>query len=463
MKRALLTFALLAACNTLPPEVLPPPFGPLHKEDTHLFFPTGMAVTQTGALVVANGNFNHRYDFGSVVGIHADYVASFFNGGRVGDQPLVGDESAVIIGNYAGPLVLNSAGTMAFTGSRDTGVLNAVAVAPDGTVSCPPGAGPSSTDCRDGILNLKTANVQGTTAGADVDGPWSIVRGDFIPPGSTTPHPVLFVNSVVPHIDTITSGIVTTSGHIAALDDGDPSQVLFSYQTSTSLATQGNGWASGALAFDPVRRRLYTMGCYSRFAGTGAAEPGSAKCNNVATNLLRVIDVDAQAASSVQFYDMYSDVLSIETTSIMLADPDPITGASTTLYASMRNPDTLVQIALPLDYSQAPRVRRAIPMPITPADMLLIPRAGDSDLIAMISERSGALGVYDVGRQTVVAVVEGLGDSPFNVTRVPCPPEAAGSACLAATVFGECKLAFVEVPLAAPWNAVLRGRGGGCL
>jgi hypothetical protein len=464
MKRALLVCALLAACHDLPPEILPPPFGPLPENigQTHLFFPSGMAQAPSGALIVANGNFNHAYDSGSVVSLKRAFVAGFFNGSHTGDVPLDGDEPAVLIGNYAGPLTLNDSGTIGYTGSRDTGVLNAVAINADGTLGCAPGAG-SGTDCRPGLVNLKTALISGTTNTANIDGPFSIVRGNFIPQGTTTARDVWYVNSVVPHIDAVSSGIIATSSSVAALDINDPSQVLFTLLASGPLPTQGNGWSPGMMVFDSVRRRLFMMGCYSRFAGTGAGEPGTAKCNNNTSNLLRVIDVDAQAAGDTQFFELYTDVLSIETEQIMLADPDPVTGASTSLYATMRNPDSLVQIALPLDYSQPPRVRRVVPMPITPGNMLRIARPGNSDLIAVVSERSGAIAFYDTGRQTVVSQVQGMGDSPFDVQQVTCPPEAAGSACLAVTVFGECRIAFVQVPLDTPWNATFNGRGGGCL
>ncbi len=146
----------------------------------------------------------------------------------------------------------------------------------------------------------------------------------------------------------------------------------------------------------------------------------------------------------------------------MLADPDPATQAPTTLWATMRNPDTLVQIELPLTYSVQPRVRRVVPMPLAPADMLRIPRAGASDLIAVVAERTGAVAIYDVGLGQVVAVVERLGNSPFTLAQVPCPA-GTNSACLAATVFNDCRVAFIEVPLAQPSAAVLRGRAGGCL
>ena len=44
-KSAIAAAALLAACNTMPPAVLPPPFGPDGPQAPRLFFPTGLAAT----------------------------------------------------------------------------------------------------------------------------------------------------------------------------------------------------------------------------------------------------------------------------------------------------------------------------------------------------------------------------------------------------------------------------------
>src|SRR5438132_4143342 len=116
MKRAAWAAVLLAACNTLPPDLKPPPFGPVRHGDTKLFFPTGLAATSDGALLVANGNFNHAYDGGSVVGLRPDFIKAIFTAGLSCDafptpagcdQSIPADAPAVIIGNYAGPLVLN--------------------------------------------------------------------------------------------------------------------------------------------------------------------------------------------------------------------------------------------------------------------------------------------------------------------------------------------------------------------
>jgi len=59
----------------------------------------------------------------------------------------------------------------------------------------------------------------------------------------------------------------------------------------------------------------------------------------------------------------------------------------------------------------------------------------------------------------VAAALDRLGDTPFTLKLLPSP---SGSARLVASVFGDCRLSLIEVPLDQPWNAALRGRAGKC-
>lgn len=482
MKNLLLAALFLAASCGTPPEVLPPPFGSDPQHNARLFFPTGIAITPGGALLVANGNFDRRYDAGTVVALSPSFVQSFFlppvvncdvpaNRPANCDRPIDGSAAAVLIGNYAGPLQLDPSGTLAFTASRDSGILNAVAVDPSGGLSCPAalGLGGSATDCRKGVLNLKQR--------ANLDGPFAIVQGSYAPSGPLDPstkrppppRPVLFVSSVVPHIDSITGGALITSSQVAALDLSDPTQIQVPFTLLVSnVATLGGGTAPGAMAFDPVYRRLYLAGCYQRFGGTGTGEPGSGLCGASSINALRIVNVDAQGAAQTRAHNLYADVHSSTTTQIVLAEPDAMTGAPHALWATMRNADMLVRIDLPQDNSTAPRVTRVVSLGISPADVVRIPRPGAADLFAVTAERSGTMAIYDAGLDQIVGQVDRLGDQPFSLAQFPCPPAAIGgsgsaSACLAVTIFNECRVAFVEIPLSAPWTAALRGRAGGCL
>jgi len=205
-KSAIAAAALLAACNTKPPEVLPPPFGPDGPQDPRLFFPTGLATAPDGTLLVANGNFNHAYDCGTVLTLSGTFLDSLFKpdagppldcdvaqppGGCFRPVPAGDVKGAVLIGSYAGPLALSDDGTLALTGSRDSGNVNAVQVDPGGLLHCPPGTGNDATkDCRKGLRNL-IAN--------GVDGPYAIVPGTAVVPSKGgSAQPAFFVSSVIP-------------------------------------------------------------------------------------------------------------------------------------------------------------------------------------------------------------------------------------------------------------------------
>jgi hypothetical protein len=133
----------------------------------------------------------------------------------------------------------------------------------------------------------------------------------------------------------------------------------------------------------------------------------------------------------------------------------------------MRNPDSIVRIELPASPAVAPRVRKVVPLPVSPADMARIGRTGAADLIAIVAEKANSVVIYDTGNDQVVAQVGRLGDSPFMIQQIPCPPDMpglifSGSACLATTVFGACRVAFIEVPLSQPQTSSLHGLAGSC-
>jgi len=193
-----------------------------------------------------------------------------------------------------------------------------------------------------------------------VDGPYAIVTGTAVVQSAGGPaRPVFFVSSVIPHIDQISSGVLFTSTAVAAIDMQPPWGLLFTMRAGSRFV--GGGFGVGPMVFDSVRRQLYLGGCYFRSAAFGAGEPGSALCNGVTTNLLRILNVDVQDAADPVLFDLRTDVLSIDTVQFLLGDPDPGTGAPTALWATMRNPDTLVRIELPAQPSIAPRVRKVIP------------------------------------------------------------------------------------------------------
>lgn len=467
--------ALLAACNTTPPQFLPPPFGPEGPQPARLFFPTGLvqAPGPDAGLLIANGNFDRLFETGTVVNLTRSYLDSRFlpDAGPLDcdvpdasldcTQPIPGDTSAAMIGSYAGPLVLNADAGIVYSASRDNGSLNEVAIGANGKLHCTENSGGvSSQDCRNGVRTLDLPD-------AGVDGPFTVVAGNTFLPGESTPKDVFFISSIVPHIDSISSGVITSSTHVAVVDmlalaASAPSPLLYSMRAGSQFV--GGGTGVGPMVFDGVRRQLYLAGCYVRSSALGAGEPGSTLCGGISTNYLRILGVDARDATDPTLIDLRSDVLSIYTVQLMLGDPDPATKAPQTLWATMRLPDTLVRIELPTSPSVLPRVRKVIPLPISPADMTRIPRPGAPDLIAVVAEKQNSVVIVDTTTDEVVAEVGRLGDSPFLVKQIDCPAAArfSNSACLATTVFGACRVALIEVPLLSPSQAKLRALAGTC-
>jgi hypothetical protein len=105
-------------------------------------------------------------------------------------------------------------------------------------------------------------------------------------------------------------------------------------------------------------------------------------------------------------------------------------------------------------------VRKVIPMPASPADMVRIARPGASDLIAVVTEKTNSVAIVDTGSGEVVSQIGRLGNSPFMIREVSCP--IAGSACLATSVFAGCRVALIEVPKSQPSLAKLRALIGTC-
>jgi hypothetical protein len=104
-------------------------------------------------------------------------------------------------------------------------------------------------------------------------------------------------------------------------------------------------------------------------------------------------------------------------------------------------------------------VQRIVPMPTVPSELVVIPRSGRRDLVAVTSERMGAVTIYDDQAEQVVANVDRLGDTPFGLKLY----ETEGNtARLVSGVFAGCSLALIEVPLDDPSRSALRARIGGC-
>jgi hypothetical protein len=485
---------LVAACENLP-VLLPPGFGggETPQANSQFFFPTGIAVMPDKTLLVANGNFSHLFAGGTMISVDADFIHGIFEDNQSHDCGAEGVDtggfpctrqlsetgavvSGVMIGNYAGPIGLDDAadagtpeafaatgGGTAYVGSRDSNTVDAIHVDPGGQLTCLADAGVTPNDCRQGLINTATAT------GADgnpvnLDGPYSIVSGDASPLGQPSER-VMFVSSLVPHVEDIESGIPITTSEVTVLSQANPGVPLFTMIASGEFIG-ANGAGIGPMLYDGTRRRLVLGGCYQRFGGTGAGEPATSKCTNTNLNQLRFMGVDGGATVVPSFVNLFGDLESVDLSSMVFADFDPATHEPTSLYATLRNPDVLAKISLPLDQSVAPRLNTFVTLPAVPSDLVLISRAsqGLADLVAVASERTSAIVIYDSGVDQVVANVQRVGDSPTSLRLYEMTTNDAGEpvARLVTGAFAGCSVAFIEVPLNDPASSQLRGRIGAC-
>jgi hypothetical protein len=476
--------ALLAACQTTP-DLLPPPFGPdtSAPQPPRLFFPTGLAVhPASGHLLVVNGNFNHQYSGGTLVSIDPAYLKSFFTADPAtatstpakipdgtGATPSA-FTSAVMIGNYGGPITLDPTGSIAYFGSRDSSTLDGVTIDSSGKLSClyqPAG----SIDCRPGIVNTREQYA--------IEAPYMLVNGYARLPGSpssTPDQPVMFVNQLSPTVDLIDNGVIYSSTRVAALlpysaTSTGPSSyfvaTVTAFEQDTSYSTKVRlAQGAGPAVFDYARRQLIQGGCYYRASTGSVGEPGTYKCSSLIEAYLRFIGIDEGNYAGVRFYDTVADTYSHDVEALALgnADTSQTPTLYNTLYVATRAPDLLAEYNFPSDPRLPVQLARTTPMPVSPAQLLVLKRpagASGADLVLVSDEANGTVAVFDSSSGQVVAQVEQLGSSPWGMVQLADSDDGT-KAQIAITIFQDCRIALMDVDYERPWLARVRGRLGSC-
>jgi len=274
----------------------------------------------------------------------------------------------------------------------------------------------------------------------------------------------------VPHIDEIQSGVLFTSARLVALQQSDPTKVIFSAVVTDRIT--GGGVGAGPLVFDDRRREAILGGCYVRFGSASAGgEPSTLKCGLLGNNsVLRFVPVDAGSSASTRIYDLGAQLHANDVPGLALGSVDPATGIRR-LYAVTRAPDAIVRIGLPLDPAFPPIVEAVATISSTPSQIVLLQRptgATGSELLAVTatavyetSTTAGKLIILDGLSERVVGQVEGLGDTPFAIAQFP-PQAGDKSARLAISIFGSCRVSLVDVPYDRPGEATLRANLGSC-
>jgi len=138
-----------------------------------------------------------------------------------------------------------------------------------------------------------------------------------------------------------------------------------------------------------------------------------------------------------------------------------ISSDGTSLYLALTGPNVLLVTSIPQpNQSALPTVRNIIPLSATPGSMVVIPRPAPlGDLIVITAVQSDALIIVDPNLGQVVSQLEPVGKQPFGLA---VGPEVMGKVTVYVSLFNDCSIAAVDVPLAAPETTSLRGSVGGC-
>lgn len=419
-----------AACSGPPPR---PPGGALA-------FPTGLGVTaDRGAILVVTSNFDRTFDNGEVLRVPASLFGPAATDVVLDPSALTG---RVQIGSFGGNLATSLDGKRAYVSSREDAALAVIDLTTAGLV-CLDGTG----DCRASAVPVPLGDPLGV----------SVVRTRL--PGDSAPGELVLVAQSSPtFLGTDSNGAVIQSASIAAIGPAGSTVAAGTPAGTVRYVAPIGTVGSGPPLFDEARGVAYVPGCYTRVSATLVRRCDGS--NNAGTNLLRVLDPSAGAAGYVGSVDLFNLLRGTEVAAVALSSD----GA--TLYAATRSPNALVELQLPLPLSGTPSVRRVTDLPADPSALLVLPRAGQPDLVAVSAVGQATVSIFDGRSGTVAATVERVGEQPDAMVRLDAPG-GAGPARLVVAAFSDCALTEVDVPLDAPWKAsrgvrLVSGHVGAC-
>lgn len=419
----LVPLILLAGCGT-EGTLRKPPAG-------RFYFPTAVvhmpAATGEGHLVVASSNFDNRYDFGMVTSVALDGLGlpAF---GTVVETPAVVTDLELPVGQRCdanlGCDVQGAQERLIETfAAADVGVLrrgdgvrvfiptrgannrlHAIDVsAADGAVTCAPGAtGNDPSDCTSSAASL-TQNEA-----ADVAKP------NAPEPAAATVDPA--------------TGEVFAVHRYPAFDPLGTSSNPQSYVVradGTQAALSPEYWPVGIRGASSVT-----------LAGRYALVTGYSSGLTVAP-LLRAIDrtdparlFDLSLESSFRSLDTRGSALSSDGKRLFLIG---------------RAPDMLIIVSLEDLTGERPQARaiRGVPLPDDPNHLVVIPRAGQGDLIAITCTQAGAIVLYDEDLGQISAQAFDVGGQPFGITAVRQPTAGAR---LYVTHFSDGQVGVYDIP-----------------
>ncbi len=425
MRRFLL--AGLFVFTACPPQSLPnpPPLG-------QFYFPTGIVHVDgpdagDGYLYVANANFDKRFDTGSITAVDLAKIGlPPFGAAPMGVPKQITDlkidpRSAVHLAPFAGEMVAlqRPGGVRLFVPTRSEehrlfaidaptpktadAVPGFECVVPAGTL--PPLFGPDGGhpyDCTGSGLSL--VKFEKTESG--------IPRAPSPIGIALSPAREVWVTALQ-QADTPRGSTLDPRGYIVHVD-GDAPQLF-----EKSFVSVGQGATHGVVVgsrYAYVTGRLFT--------------------SNTPANLVRAVDTQSHETFSTSLENSFTV---FEGRGIALSTDER------RMYVLGRSPDTLLVASIADASAVTPivRVERAVPVPEAPSLMVVIPRAGRSDLVAITSSTAGVIAFYDDEVGDLVGQIEGVGLQPYALAADLRP---SGGARLYVTNFSDGRVAVIDVP-----------------
>jgi hypothetical protein len=435
---------VMSACDTSTPG-LPPPGTP-GGASARLFYPIAVGVDPCGqTLYIANSNFDRAYTDGTLVSI----PTSMFNapdGGSDGGpflQPFpttAGSYSIGLLDTFASNMIVSGTCTggqdenaRLYVTTRNNGTLSSAFIAADGGFECF-GAGSGTQNCSGDAIAVSAPPL-------NFQDPFALQLA------STTIDGGVANVVLVSHLSqaaTSTDGIGLDTS-MAVIPEPPHTPPTSGPWGSAAYAVDLGQPGSNSIAIGP-NNQVLVGGCFLLVPG-GTQVPCLNDTNNLTyyhSNPLRFFFLDSGPSPLVVTLGMGS-LLGTAGTGGGQIDDVAISTDKTLTYTAVETPNVLLVTAIP-ETNYVPAVESLIPLTYTPQRMLVLPRAGQGDLIVIASTQSNALTIVDPTRGTIVAQIAPIGNQPFGMAAIPTP---TGYRVFVA-LFNDCGVAAVDIPTNTP-------------
>ncbi len=391
----------------------------------NFYFPTGIAFADDasspmGFLYVASSNFDRRYSSGSVLSVQLDSVGQT-SGMRLppigmaprGAPPMqlddLGSTGQVTIQSFAGEMTKSTYGSgyRLFVPSRgDRNPLQIIQAAGI-SMTCLDG----SSDCEHSSPSLSAYEQVGNGVPRLVE-PLGVGVGPF-----NSPQPQVLVTQLKSADAPAGSGNFLQT-YVLSMPANDPRPVIDANNfISLGLSALGNPFGATTNSVAVGSRFAYVT---NRFKGSGGA-------------LFYLVDGQTRT-----FADPALEVgfRTLEARGIAL------NRAETRAYVAARSPDSLIIISiLPTSGLPTLRVLKMIPLPLGTAEVAVVERPGQGNLVAVSSSSSNVVSIYDEDLGAMAAQIQGVGIQPFALA----VQQKGDAARVFVSCFGDGRVGVIDI------------------